>query len=270
MKKTIKNLALLPLFCGLLLTSACSDNYDNGNKNKDGERLLPSRIFSVFDGNELNLLVFSYDEQNRITRVISRDMTYEITYNTDGTVATIRGIMGNWEVELSTFVYSGNTIRRIRDRGYRDGVDTFHFEINDRGQVVRKWYCSRWDGCREYSYTHNTIGNIVRRIVAITCEERGEGEFVVDFEYSLTARAVFRNISTPEWVLQGNMLFDFEGELFVLTKHGFVPTKFRLVDDEWVEKAIVTYTAENGWVQTMRIYDGYDFRTIHIEYINAR
>ena len=34
MKKMIKKLALLPLFCGLLLTSACSNDDDNNNGNK--------------------------------------------------------------------------------------------------------------------------------------------------------------------------------------------------------------------------------------------
>ena len=60
MKKLLKKLALLPLFCGLILTSACSNDDENGNDNNND---IPTGWFdgtitaTVVDGNEYNDLI---------------------------------------------------------------------------------------------------------------------------------------------------------------------------------------------------------------------
>jgi len=62
MKKLLKKLALLPLFCGLVLTSACSNDDDNGNDNNND---IPTSWFdgtitaTVVNGNDYNDLISS-------------------------------------------------------------------------------------------------------------------------------------------------------------------------------------------------------------------
>jgi len=66
--KTLKQLALLPLFFGLVLTTACSENYDNGNgtdngyyngdDNGNGDRPFNRTITAVVEnGNNYNDLI---------------------------------------------------------------------------------------------------------------------------------------------------------------------------------------------------------------------
>jgi len=61
MKKLLKKLALLPLFCGLVLTSACSTDEENGNGN--GSNDIPTSWFdgtftaTVVNGNAYNDLI---------------------------------------------------------------------------------------------------------------------------------------------------------------------------------------------------------------------
>jgi len=61
MKKLLKKLALLPLFCGLVLTSACSNDDENGNGND-----IPT---SWFDGTITATVVNGNDYNDLISRV---------------------------------------------------------------------------------------------------------------------------------------------------------------------------------------------------------
>jgi len=63
MKKLLKKLALLPLFCGLVLTSACSNDDENGNDNNND---IPT---SWFDGTITATVVNGNDYNDLINRV---------------------------------------------------------------------------------------------------------------------------------------------------------------------------------------------------------
>jgi len=269
MKKTIKKLALLPLFCGLLLTSACSNDdngYENGYNGETelGEKLLPSRISSSdeYDG-ELWIInnFFTFDNQNRITSfqildlfyadgdtIVEWDHTVNVTYNANGTLATITS-SGEWGTITNTFIHSGNTITRIMVETANGSVwrDTFHFEINDRGQIVREW-----DEDWELVHIRDANGNVTRIVEREIGSSDTEG-WVRNFEYSTTVRAIFRYTTTPEWAFLffGDLLY-YEHSLV----HGFMPTRIWWSEDgDWQE--VFTYTVENGWVQTMTAREEY-------------
>jgi len=210
-------------------------------------RLLPSRIFHIAEGWSCNLL-FVYDDQNRIISYTHRDESADgsfsgyqvtVTYNPDGTVATIQRT-DDWGTTLYNFTHSGNTITVTETWSGTDDGDPWHFEINNRGQIVRMWSEGPW-GNWEYISTYNANGNLIRRVRI----RGGVQESITTVEYSPTVRAVFRYTATPEWFLQ---LFIF-GELGLI--HGFMPTRTRTESNDWVTEATFTYTVENDWVQTM-------------------
>jgi len=263
--KTLKQLALLPLFFGLLLTTACTENYENGNENGNGERLLPSRVLVRAVHYDIRLeYTFLYDDKNRIEKMIFRwegdywdnegENYSKITYNLDGTVATIRRNDGQF---FSTFAYSNNVITRIRIQ--EGGIaDTTHLEINNRGQAIRSWSNSG----SEIIWTHDTNGNIVHI-------EQDYWLGNENLEYSSTVRAIFRNIATPEWVLQ----FHFRDIFVILPKHGFMPIKYWAENRSW--ENTFTYTEKNGYVRTMignveEGRGGFPDMVIYFEYVNAR
>jgi len=291
--KTLKQLALLPLFLGLVLTTACTENYDNGNgtdngyynggDNGNGDRLLPARVF-IDDAYE-PFIEFFYDDQNRITKMIGLfgpdddapngevlveraniiTETFDITYNTNGTIASIRQTNDRNRESLTTFYHSGNSITSVRS--WDDFTDTVHFEVNSRGQVTRIWGVYSWDGSNwERTYTYNANGNLIR---TVRVNMRTEGVFsdTTNFEHSTTVRANFRNTNTPEWFHQ----FFWSGDSFIFPKYGFMPTRV-----SWSHggSTLLTHTVENGWVQTITISnedEDDDWEQIfRFEYVNAR
>ena len=291
--KTLKQLALLPLFLGLVLTTACTENYDNGNGTDNGyyngDRLLPARMF-IDDAYE-PFIEFFYDDQNRITKMIrlfSSDEDgyipngevlveraniiteiFDITHNTNGTIASIRATNDRNRERLTTFSHSGNSITSITVGSWDDFTDTVHFEVNSRGQITQIWGVDSWDGSNwERTYTYNVNGNVIR---TVNVSMRTDGVFsdTMYFEHSTAVRAIFRNTNTPEWFQQ----FLWGGDLSIIfPKHGFMPTR---VSGNYQNGTLI-YTVENGWVQTITISnededDDWEQENIfRFEYVNAR
>jgi len=285
--KTLKQLALLPLFLGLVLTTACTENYDNGNGTDNGyyngDRLLPARMF-IDDAYE-PFIEFFYDDQNRITKMIglfSSDEdgyipngevlveraniiteVFDITHNTNGTIASIRATNDRNRERLTTFSHSGNSITAIT---WDDFTDTVHFEVNSRGQITRIWGVYSWDGSNwERTYTYNANGNVIR-IVNVSVWTEGVSSNTTYFEHSTAVRAIFRNTNTPEWFHQ----FFWNGDSFIFPKHGFMPTRV-----SWSHSgSTLTHTVENGWVQTITVRDEDEDddweQILRFEYVNAR
>jgi len=281
--KTLKQLALLPLFFGLLLTTACTENYDNGNGTNNGyyngDRLLPARMF--IDDDYEPFFEFLYDDENRITRMIVRTSSdydasngdilveranitteiFDITYNTNGTIASIRQTNDRNGENLTTFYHSGNSITSVRS--WDDFTDTVHFEVNSRGQMTRIWGVDSWDGSNwERTYTYNANGNLIRT-VRVNMRTEGVSSDTTNFEHSTTVRAIFRNANTPEWFLTS--LFE---NSYLTPKHGFMPTRM------WRggSNRKFVYIVENEWVQTITMRDeDDDWEQIwRFEYVNAR
>ena len=238
MKKLLKKLALLPLFCGLVLTSGCSDN-----NSETGEKL-PSRISF---GDEV--FTFSYDSQNRITRIglVLGESAFitEIIYNTNGSVAKF---VGENETTINVS-FSGDTVT-IEGQS--------QFTINSRGQMVRFWGIYDFYTMNELDFTYDASGNLTQMLVTSFDGEQRRNAI----EYSPTTRAVFRNTTTPEWFLQ-LMLINHMPAGF---KHGFMPVRVVSTSDSFQGVTTITYTVENGWVQTVTE----NTRTWHFEYVNAR
>jgi hypothetical protein len=153
--KHLKKLALLPLFCGLLLTVACKDDNDKKNGTDDKIQLLET---ITFDG-QLRV-TYEYDEQNRLTKMFGAGVDNPITFTYTSNGITI--VQGDKTYE---YVISGNKIT-CASRGetidldaqglptrFVRGSDTIIYEFKN-GNVVKQTNIegTSWFGVTEYTY----------------------------------------------------------------------------------------------------------------------
>jgi len=138
--KTLKQLALLPLFFGLVLTTACTENYDNGNGNGNGDRPFNRTITAqVVNGNNYDdiistvaITLWDYDDRSHTVATG--------TWANDGFTITLPETI-NTELLYPIFYYEqglnlSDTLARWRDVWVR----AYDEQQRNRGQF------SYWSG----------------------------------------------------------------------------------------------------------------------------
>ena len=246
MKKLLLSLAMFGF-----LFAAC-------NKNNNETKKLPSKITNTWlsEGGTPNswFQVFEYDNQNRITKIISWDGrswedTMRFTYGTGN--MPIKMVANGRDGEYvgqreNTFERRGNLILITRESEDRRSVDTV--ELNANNQIVR-WLL---DGEGGANVEYNANGNINKLTWS--------GGSVREIFYS-NVKSIFRYANVPDWF----MFWVFELEY---PAQGYMPTEIHGSNGligSWA------YTLNGDWVATRTAtWEGESPTTSTFEYINAK
>ena len=211
------NMLCLSLLAAVFIFSGCDK--DNGDDKNDGTEYLVTEISSEDEGRIIRTS-FEYDEQNRITKIISYrewfdeeepyTWTTTITYNNTNLVTVVDG-----DDDIITFTRSGNIVT-VKASWWDDSdrVRSEIYEVNAQGLVVK--YSSEstyedgdwWKDVEIYEYQGR---NLIK--VTFESEEFWDGE---TREWSSTAtltyddkKSPFYHSSTPHWFyfLDGLILY---------------------------------------------------------------
>ena len=142
MKKLLKKLALLPLFCGFILTSACSNDDENSNDNNND---IPT---SWFDGTITATVVNGNDYNDLIYRVVARicccfGETTSGSWSNGGFTLTLPATLdsrylADWFENEENIVMSDRNARMNRELDLR--------AYNSDGEEVGDFMLSKEDG----------------------------------------------------------------------------------------------------------------------------
>jgi len=153
MKKLLKKIALLPLFCGLILTSACSNDDENGNDNNNND--IPT---SWFDGTITATVVNGNDYDDLIDEIVAWAWA-NYDYSDDGNEIIARG---NWANGGFTITLPATLGDRFLFPGGEEIEDDFEtITVSDRNLRISLFEGIRFDaegigGFRKYREDENS------------------------------------------------------------------------------------------------------------------
>jgi len=187
---------------------ACNDKDENPTDNE--VKKLPSKITNgrPQSSNPSHwIFSFNYDDQNRLTKIVSDSTsagTLDIFYNTDNTIKKMEQILRNGRTTVITFQYNGNQVFAetvSNNPSNPSGIDTLW--LNDNGQMIQ--LNSYW------FFEYNSNGNVIKY--------RWAGSIPYEIEATYTdIPAVWRYANIPAWIFDQNIEWFSFMDPFTITK----------------------------------------------------